>query len=167
METPGDGQIRALYINESTRRASVIQQAMADLGNPDETGSDTGRPLRLIGRRHLRTNNSWMHNIPALSAKNPCTLQVNPEDAARLRLKDGQTAQITSNAGTVNALVEITDRVMEGVVSLPHGWGHDMEAMQMQVAAANPGVNTNRIVPGAVDPLSATAVLNAIAVTVS
>jgi anaerobic selenocysteine-containing dehydrogenase len=115
----------------------------------------------------LRTNNSWMHNIPALSAKNPCTLQVNPEDAVRLGLKDGQTAQITSDAGIVSAPVEITDRVMEGVVSLPHGWGHDMEGMQMQVAGANPGVNTNRIVPAAVDPLSATAVLNGIAVTVS
>lgn len=147
--------------------ANVFQQAMADLGKPDDTDSDSGRPLRLIGRRHLRTNNSWMHNIPALSAKNPCTLQVNPEDAARLELKDGQTAQITSDAGTVSAPVEITDRVMEGVVSLPHGWGHDMAGMQMQVAGANPGVNTNRIVPAAVDPLSATAVLNGIAVTVS
>ena len=154
-----DGKIH-LFANE-------FQKAMADLGNPDENSSDTDRPLRLIGRRHLRTNNSWMHNIPALSAKNPCTLQVNPADAARLGLKHGQTARITSDAGSVSAPMEITDRVMEGVVSLPHGWGHDMEGMQMQVAGANPGVNTNRIVPAAVDPLSATAVLNGIAVTVS
>ncbi|MBS0013310.1 MAG: molybdopterin-dependent oxidoreductase, partial [Desulfobacterales bacterium] len=73
--------------------AQVFQKALADLGIPDNSDSAAGRPLRLIGRRHLRTNNSWMHNIAALSTKNPCTLRVNPEDAARLELQDGQTAR--------------------------------------------------------------------------
>ena len=120
----------------------------------------------LVGRRHLRSNNSWMHNVPALvKGKDRCTLQVHPDDAARLGL-DG-TARVTSRVGSVVAPVEVTDSVMPGVVSLPHGWGHDRPGTRMPVAEAHAGVNSNVLTDESViDPLSGNAVLNGIPVTV-
>ena len=88
--------------------------------------SATRTALVLIGRRQLRSNNSWMHNLPRLaSGPERCTLHVHPDDAARLGLADGELAEVRSRTGTVQAPVEVTDGVMAGVVSLPHGWGHD------------------------------------------
>ncbi|BFU44786.1 molybdopterin oxidoreductase family protein [Krasilnikovia sp. MM14-A1004] len=124
--------------------------------------------LVLIGRRHLRSNNSWMHNVPALvKGRDRCTLQMHPDDAARLALADGDDARVVSRAGTVSAPVEVTDRVMPGVVSLPHGWGHDLPGTRMAVAAAHPGVNSNVLTDEfAIDPLSGNSVLNGIPVEV-
>ncbi|MFC7534153.1 molybdopterin oxidoreductase family protein [Actinoplanes sp. GCM10030250] len=124
--------------------------------------------LVLIGRRHLRSNNSWMHNVPALvKGRDRCTLQVHPQDAARLGLTDGDDAQVTSRAGGLSARVEVTDRVMPGVVSLPHGWGHDLPGTRTAVAAAHPGVNSNVLTDELViDPLSGNSVLNGIPVEV-
>ncbi|MFP3981551.1 MAG: molybdopterin-dependent oxidoreductase [Desulfobacterales bacterium] len=144
-----------------------LRGAMEQLSTPPANDRPEKRPLELIGRRHLRTNNSWMHNIAALSKNNPCTLYVHPDDAGVLGLENGDFAEITSDADRICAPVEITEQIMPGVVSLPHGWGHDMEGMQMRVASQNPGVNTNRITPGEVDWLSATAVLNGIPVAVA
>jgi anaerobic selenocysteine-containing dehydrogenase len=120
----------------------------------------------LIGRRHVRSNNSWMHNINVLvKGKSRCTLQVHPDDVARLGL--GDAAKVSSKAGSVVAQVEITDAVMPGVVSLPHGWGHDLPGMTMSVAAANAGVNSNVLTDeNLFDPISGNAVLNGIPVTV-
>ncbi|GAA0518996.1 dehydrogenase [Paractinoplanes deccanensis] len=122
--------------------------------------------LVLIGRRHLRSNNSWMHNVPALvKGRDRCTLQVNPADAARLGLGDGEQAQVTSRAGMLCATVEVTDQVMPGVVSLPHGWGHGLPGTRMRVAAEHPGVNSNVLTDElTVDPLSGNSVLNGIPV---
>ncbi|MFF3694892.1 molybdopterin oxidoreductase family protein [Streptomyces sp. NPDC002221] len=118
--------------------------------------------LVLVGRRHLRSNNSWLHNIPALSGgSNRCTLQIHPEDAARLGLADGAEVRITAEGGAVAAPVEITDSVRRGVVSLPHGWGHSRPGSRLAVAADRPGVNVNQLLDGSrFDPLSGTAVLN-------
>jgi anaerobic selenocysteine-containing dehydrogenase len=130
---------------------------------------DRPRPgLVLIGRRHLRSNNSWMHNVPALvKGRSRCTLQVHPADADRLTLTDGGPAAVTSRAGTLSAQVEVTDRVMPGVVSLPHGWGHDLPGVRLGVAAEHPGVNSNILTDDLViDPLSGNAVLNGIPVEV-
>ncbi|MFH8368152.1 molybdopterin oxidoreductase family protein [Streptomyces sp. NPDC018031] len=115
----------------------------------------------LIGRRHLRSNNSWMHNVPALvGGSNRCTLQVHPQDAARLGLTDGGRARVTSDGGALEVPVEVTDTVRAGVVSLPHGWGHDRPGTRTAVAAADPGVNVNQLLDGTrIDPLSGTAVL--------
>ncbi|MEX1218739.1 MAG: molybdopterin-dependent oxidoreductase [Acidimicrobiales bacterium] len=125
--------------------------------------------LVLIGRRHLQSNNSWMHNINALvKGKVRCTLQVNPLDATRLLLTDGSQAIVTSRVGSLTAPIEITDEVPVGVVSLPHGWGHDLVGTQSKVAARRPGVNANLLTdPELLDPLSGNAVLNGFAVTVS
>ena len=130
-------------------------------------GAATG--LVLVGRRHLRSNNSWMHNLPMLmTGKERCTLQVNPSDATHLELEDGGRATITSPAGSLVALVEVTEEVMPGVVSLPHGWGHDQPGTRMNVAANHPGVNSNLLADDQViDPLSGNAVLNGIRVEVS
>ncbi|ROQ62612.1 anaerobic selenocysteine-containing dehydrogenase [Streptomyces sp. 840.1] len=131
-------------------------------------GAEPGA-LVLIGRRHLRSNNSWMHNVSALAGgSNVCTLQVHPEDAARLGLADGAAATVTADGGELTAPVEITDGVRTGVVSLPHGWGHSRPGTRMSVAAARPGVNVNQLLDGSrLDPLSGTAVLNGIPVTVA
>ncbi|NGN68545.1 molybdopterin-dependent oxidoreductase [Streptomyces sp. A7024] len=125
--------------------------------------------LVLIGRRHLRSNNSWMHNVPALTGgSNRCTLQVHPEDATRLGLADGGTAAVKGDGGEVAAEVEVTDEMRPGVVSLPHGWGHDRPGTRMRVAARAPGVNVNQLLDGSrLDPLSGTSVLNGFPVQVS
>ncbi|TJZ43489.1 molybdopterin oxidoreductase family protein [Streptomyces piniterrae] len=120
----------------------------------------------LVGRRHLRSNNSWMHNVPALrGGSNRCTVHVHPDDAARLGLADGGLARLKGDGGELEVPVEITDAVRPGVVSLPHGWGHNRPGARLTVAAADPGVNVNQLNAGRLlDPLSGTAVLNALPV---
>ncbi len=125
-------------------------------------------PLVLVGRRELRSNNSWMHNLPALvKGDDPCTLLVHPDDAARLGLSGGTRAQVTSEAGSVTAPVELTEDIMPGVVSLPHGWGHGQPGTRMRVAAEHAGVSVNRLTPDAqIEPLSGDAILSAVPVTI-
>jgi anaerobic selenocysteine-containing dehydrogenase len=122
--------------------------------------------LLLIGRRHLRSNNSWMHNLPALAGgTNRCTLQVHPDDATRLGLTD--MAVVTGPAGKLVVPVEVTDAIRPGVVSLPHGWGHTAPGTRLTVAAAQPGVNVNSLLDSSlIEPLSGTAVLNGVPVEV-
>ncbi|WP_411083734.1 molybdopterin-dependent oxidoreductase [Streptomyces sp. cmx-18-6] len=141
----------------------------ADLPRLRRALGDRPAPLVLVGRRHLRSNNSWMHNVGSLSGgSNVCTLQIHPDDAARLGLVDGATVRIESAGGGIEAPAEITDTVRSGVVSLPHGWGHSRPGTRMSVAAARPGANVNQLLDGTLlDPLSGTAVLNAIPVTVT
>jgi anaerobic selenocysteine-containing dehydrogenase len=129
---------------------------------------DDGR-LVLIGRRHLRSNNSWMHNIGTLArGKGRCTLQVNPADAARIGLEDGGAARVASRTGALVAPVELTDAVAPGVVSLPHGWGHDLPGVAMAVAKAHAGVNANLLADDdRYDEPSGNAVLNGIPVQVT
>jgi len=129
--------------------------------------NNTGRML-LIGRRNLRTSNSFMHNLPALvKGPDPCTLQVSPQDATRIGLTDGGPARITSRVGSIVAPVEVTDDLMPGVVSLPHGWGYDAEGSRLQVARAHPGANANALTDNqAYDEASGTAVLFGTPVTV-
>lgn len=129
-------------------------------------GSDSAGFL-LIGRRHLRSNNSWLHNLPALAGgSNRCTLQVHPDDAERLGLTG--TAMISGPGGKLRVPVEITDAIRPGVVSLPHGWGHTAPGTRMSVAAAQPGVNVNSLLDSSlIEPLSGTAVLNAVPVEVA
>ncbi|MGP4001500.1 molybdopterin-dependent oxidoreductase [Streptomyces sp. 8N706] len=138
---------------------------------PRLLGALAERPdgLVLVGRRHLRSNNSWMHNVPALTGgSNRCTLQVHPEDAARLGLTDGGAAMVKGDGGEVRAPVEVTDAVRTGVVSLPHGWGHDRPGTRLNVAAADAGANVNQLLDGSLlDPLSGTAVLNGFPVQVA
>jgi len=136
-----------------------LPRAWADVHTPPPE-------LVIIGRRDVRSNNSWMHNLPTL-AKGPmrCTVLVNPADAARLQLQDGQPAVISSSTGHVQAPVEFSADLMPGVVSLPHGWGHDLPGSQLSLAAQRPGANLNALLDDQLrDPLSGNAVLSGVAV---
>ena len=132
--------------------------------------STSGRPqnggLVLIGRRQLRSNNSWMHNLPKLvSGPERCTVLVSPADAERLGVVDGEAAVVTSAGGEIELTAQVTDAMMPGVVSIPHGWGHDLDGVEMAVAKAHAGSNVNRLGDsGIVEPLTGTAVLNGIPV---
>ncbi|MEU2302403.1 molybdopterin oxidoreductase family protein [Streptomyces antibioticus] len=125
--------------------------------------------LVLVGRRHLRSNNSWLHNVPALTGgTNRCTLHIHPEDAERLGLRDGGAVRVKGAGGEVTAPAEITDGVRRGVVSLPHGWGHDRPGTRLGHAATDPGVNVNQLLDGSLlDPLSGNAVLNGVPVSLT
>ncbi len=127
-----------------------------------------GGAMVLIGRRDLRSNNSWMHNLDVLVKGRPrCTMHVHRTDAERLGLADGGRARVASRAGAIEVPVEVTDGIMPGVVSIPHGWGHDEPDTRLHIAAEHAGVNSNRLADElALDPLSGNAVLNGIPVTV-
>ncbi len=125
--------------------------------------------LVLIGRRHLRSNNSWMHNLRSLAkGRDRCTLLVNPKDAARLGLADGGRARVKSRVGELVAPVSVSDEMMPGVVSLPHGFGHDAPGAQLDVAREFAGVNVNLLNDELrLDVLSGNAVLNGTPVELS
>jgi anaerobic selenocysteine-containing dehydrogenase len=143
---------------------------VADVGRLEAAMSRvTPDSLVLVGRRHLRDNNSWMHNLPViLKGKARCTLQIHPGDARRLGLAHGEPAEVASRTGRVTVPVEVTDAIRPGVVSLPHGWGHDLDGASLSVAATRPGANANLLSDEeAFDPLSGNAVLNGIPVKVA
>jgi anaerobic selenocysteine-containing dehydrogenase len=122
----------------------------------------------LVSRRHLRSKNTWLHNVKVLmKGKERCTLMVHPHDAARIGIADGSVARISSEAGSIVAPVEITDEMMPGIVSLPHGWGHDKPGTRLSVAREHPGVNNNLLAPGEfVDVPSGNAAVNGIPVEI-
>ena len=126
-------------------------------------------PFVLIGRRHVRSNNSWMHNVKVLVKGAPrCTMHLHPDDAAALGLADGDPASVRSRVGEVVVPVEVTDAIRPGVVSIPHGWGHDLEGTRLAVAQEHAGVNSNLLADERLfDPISGNAVLNGIPVSVT
>jgi anaerobic selenocysteine-containing dehydrogenase len=139
---------------------------LADLAQALATIDEPLPEMVVIGRRDVRSNNSWMHNLTTL-AKGPqrCTAIVHPSDAARAGLRDGQLARLVNEQATLTVPVTISDEVMPGVVSLPHGWGHDLPGAQLGVAAERPGVNLNALLDERQrDPLSGNAVLSGVAV---
>jgi anaerobic selenocysteine-containing dehydrogenase len=125
--------------------------------------------LVLVSRRHLRSNNSWLHNVPALmKGKDRCTLLMHPADARRRGLTTGEPVTVKSEAGQIEVPLEVTDAIKPGVVSMPHGWGHGKPGTRMSVANASPGANTNALSPPAfIDEPSGNGALNGIPVTVS
>jgi anaerobic selenocysteine-containing dehydrogenase len=128
----------------------------------------TSSELLLIGRRQLRSNNSWLHNSHRLVKGRPqCTLLIHPDDAARRDLANGDPACVESKAGRLTVAVEVTAAIMPGVVSLPHGWGHDREGTRLTVARQSPGVSVNDVTSELdVDTLSGTAAFNGLAVSI-
>jgi anaerobic selenocysteine-containing dehydrogenase len=142
------------------------------LGDLARVAAEMDKPvpeLVIIGRRQVRSCNSWMHNLPTL-AKGPfrCTALVHPADAERHGLSDGGKARITSRGRAVEVQVQVSDEMMPGVVSLPHGWGHDREGTRMGLARERPGANLNAVLDEALrDPLSGNAVLSGVAVEMS
>lgn len=142
---------------------------VADLPRLEAVLGQAPPALVLVGRRHLRSNNSWLHNVHALvKGAARCTLQVHPDDAARAGVADGARARVTSATGSIDVVVEVTPTLRPGVASLPHGWGHDYPGVRMGVASAHAGVNTNVLTDGAgVDAVSGTAVLNGIPIEIA
>ena len=148
-----------------------------------ERGVDCGRPSRnklaapaaetnghllLIGRRQLRSNNSWMHNSQRLVKGKPrCTLLMHSTDAADRELKPGQKVCVRSRAGSIEIPIEVSDDIMPGVVSIPHGWGHDRSQIQLEVASQHAGASINDLTDDlAIDALCGTAAFSATPVTV-
>jgi anaerobic selenocysteine-containing dehydrogenase len=131
-------------------------------------GDPTDQSLLLIGRRHLRTNNSWMHNSRRLvRGKDRCTLFMHPHDAARLGVAGEAKVAVVSGTGRIEAPLELSDEVMPGVVSLPHGWGHHRPGTKLSVAEEHPGVSLNDLTDeSVVDDLCGNAVLSGIPVRV-
>jgi anaerobic selenocysteine-containing dehydrogenase len=126
-------------------------------------------PLALIGRRATRSSNSWMHNVERLvRGKNRCTLLMHPSDAASRSLQDGATVRIAARVGSVDAELSVSDEMMPGVVSLPHGWGHGRAGTQLRVAAEHPGVSINDLTDDqAIDVLTGNAAFSGVTVTVT
>jgi anaerobic selenocysteine-containing dehydrogenase len=161
-------RIPELLRTPSGRIELAPELLLVDMGRLAESLEQPAPELLLVGRRHVRSNNSWMHNLPML-AKGParCTLQLHPDDAAARGLAHGDEARVTSRVGSVVVAVEVTDAIRPGVVSLPHGWGHDEPGTRLTVAGVRPGANSNVLTDElALDPLSGTSVLNGIPVEV-
>jgi anaerobic selenocysteine-containing dehydrogenase len=152
-------------------RIDLAPEAMIDdLARLEASEHDnTGPQLQLIGRRQLRSNNSWMHNVPKLMAGKPrCTLRMHADDAQRLGIRDGQNVEITSRVGTITAPVELGDELMPGVVSLPHGFGHHRRGTRLGVASERAGVSINDLTDDQrTDGLSGVAAFSGVPVTVS
>ena len=134
-----------------------------------ELASAPAADLVLVGRRQVRTNNSWMGNLHALAkGRDRCTLLVHPHDAQRLGLADGGRARVRSRVGALEAPVVVSDEMMPGVVSLPHGFGHDAPGTRLRVARQHAGVSSNLLTDEErLDALSGNGVLNGIPVEVA
>jgi len=170
---PMERRLPAMLATESGRLELAPAPIVADVTRlrawVERSRSPEGNGLVLVGRRHLRSNNSWMHNVQAL-AKGPerCTLLVHPDDAARLGLAAGGRARVRSRVGELLAPVSVSDEMMPGVVSLPHGFGHGAPGAALSVAARHAGVNSNLLTDEAeIDPISGNGVLSGIPVEVA
>ncbi|MCG8459721.1 MAG: molybdopterin-dependent oxidoreductase, partial [Holophagales bacterium] len=128
-----------------------------------------GETLQLVGRRQVRSNNSWMHNYRRLMrGKDRCTLLLHPDDAARRGVADGTRVRVRSRVGEVEVPVEVSEEIMPGVVSLPHGWGHGRPGVRLGIAADRPGASINDLTDhNRVDELSGNAALSGVPVVVA
>lgn len=133
-----------------------------------QNATANGYPLQLIGRRHLRSNNSWMHNSERLvRGKNRCTVMMHPDDARGCNIVSGDIVTVKSQIGDIHIEAEVTDTIMRGVVSIPHGWGHDREGVQLQVASDYAGVSLNDLTDDQrIDLLTGNAAFNGVPVIV-
>ena len=162
-------RLAALLRREGRRRVELAPELLlADLDRLEqlraalEAEAEDPDALRLIGRRQLRGNNSWMHNTPRLQrADRRCTLQVHPLDAARRGIEPGARVRLSSGTGVVEVEAELTEQVRQGVVCLPHGWGHTpAPGARLATAGAAPGASYNDLTSGRVEPLSGCAALS-------
>jgi len=135
---------------------------VGDLARLEKKFASPPSGLIMIGRRHLRSNNSWLHNSERLVKGPPrCTLMIHPDDAAARGLEDGGTARVATSKGAIELPVEVTDTMMKGVVSVPHGWGHNRRGTRLSVAQTVPGASVNDIIdPARIDVLSGTSALS-------
>ena len=140
----------------------------ADLARVSEMmASYDDSQIVLIGRRHVRSNNSWLHNSQRLiKGKSRCTLMLHPDTAKAHHIEDGQKVKVTSRVGSVIIVAEVTDELMPGVVSIPHGFGHGRKGVQLKIAQAHAGVSVNDLTDDTlIDKLSGNAAVNGVPVT--
>ncbi len=144
-----------VYLNALAQVASELQQPLTADGE-----------FLLIGRRHIRSNNSWLHNSKRLvKGKSRCTLMLNPVDAERLGIADGVSVRVRSRVAELEVMAEVTDELMPGVVSIPHGWGHNVPGIRLTQAQQVAGVNTNDLTDDQLlDGLTGNAALNGVPV---
>jgi anaerobic selenocysteine-containing dehydrogenase len=161
-------RIREILSTPSGRIDLAPEIVLADLPRLRDRLERAPTGLLLTSRRHLRSNNSWMHNVKVLvKGRDRCTLLIHPDDAAAAGVADGGRVRVRSVAGEVEVPVEISDEMMTGVVSLPHGWGHDKLGTRQAVAREHAGVNNNLLAPpDHYDPISNNAAVNGIPVEV-
>ena len=154
----------------------VPEECLVDLQKLNKTvlanetiSKASGFDLRLIGRRDPRTNNSWLHNsYRMVKGKKRCLALVHPRDAVSRNLNDGDVAMVSSRVGAIRIPVALSDEMMPGVISIPHGWGHQMEGVELSVASEHAGVNTNILTDDYfLDSLSGNAALNGVPVSLS
>lgn len=150
--------------------AAFVQAAagLEDLAAEREAALRSGYDLILIGRRQLRSNNSWLHNSARLmKGADRCTALLHPDDAEARGLESGQTVRVASSVGAIEVPLEVSDEMRHGVVSVPHGFGHHRPGVSWSRAAANPGASVNDITdPSIVDRLTGNAAFNAVPVSV-
>ena len=166
---PLEPQLPGRLYTRDGRVQLAPERLVADLPRLAAGLDEVAPPLVLIGRRHLRSHNSWLHNSPRLVKGRPrCTLQIHPTDAGTRGICEGDLVRIESRVGAVEAPAELTDTLRPGVVSLPHGWGHGRQGTRLSVASARPGVSVNDLTDTAeLDPLTGNATLNGVPVEVS
>ncbi len=165
---PLEPRIPEMLRTASGRIELAPAACLQDLQRAQMRLTEAAPQMVIIGRREVRSNNSWMHNLPTL-AKGPqrCTLMIHPDDAMRLGLEDGALASIQAGQRQITAPVAWSTDLMPGVVSLPHGWGHNAPGARMQVAAERPGANLNAVLDDSLrDPLSGNAVLSGVQVEI-
>ncbi len=154
----------------------VPEEFVAELKNLDRILLSTntvtrtsGFDLQLIGRRDPRTNNSWLHNsYRMVKGKKRCLALVHPQDAESRNLKDGDMALVSSRVGSIRIPVAFSDEMMPGVISIPHGWGHQMDGVELSIASEHAGVNTNILTDDYfLDSVSGNAALNGVPVSLT
>jgi anaerobic selenocysteine-containing dehydrogenase len=154
-------RVKAEFLQSDGRR--LVSQSYSSSASNDSNGE-----LLLIGRRQLRSNNSWMHNSERLVKGKPqCTLLIHPTDAAHRNLASGQNVQVRSRVGSIVLPIKVSDEMMPGVVSIPHGWGHDRSGIQLDVAQQHAGESINDVTDNlTIDALCGTAAFNGTLVAV-
>ena len=157
-------------LNTSNKRVVLAPDlCLNDLPRLQETLEEEIPSLVLIGRRHLRSNNSWLHNSKRLGGgSRRCTALIHPEDAERNQISDGDLCKVSSRVGEVEVPAEVTDDMMPGTISIPHGWGHHQNDIALDVAASQPGVSVNVLTDDKFyDKLTGNAGLNGVPVSIS
>ncbi|MDE2432867.1 MAG: molybdopterin-dependent oxidoreductase [Burkholderiales bacterium] len=168
------GPLKPSLVADLSRKKKTVQVLPAPIQRelhrlvPTFSTTTDAEQLKLIGRRDVRSNNSWMHNSARLvSGKNRCVLWMHPQDANQRGLRDGQTVAVQSRVGQIVVPLHVTEHIRSGVVSLPHGWGHDRPGIQLDVAQAHAGASINDLTDDrAIDALSGNAAFSAVPVEV-
>jgi anaerobic selenocysteine-containing dehydrogenase len=166
---PAQPKIREILKTRSGKIELAAEHLLADIPRLQAAMTEARPPMLLVSRRHLNSMNSWMHNVEVLM-KGPerCTLFIHPQDARSIDVSDGDRVRVSTIEGAVDVVAEVTEAIRPGVVSLPHGWGHDLAGSRLRVAGRRPGVNSNRLSPGRlVDEASGNAVVNGVPVMVA